>query len=138
MKSLDEIDKYKGKYKHGWDEVRKERHEKLIQQKLIPSSWQCSPRDEHSPPWEDVANKEWEDERMACYAAQISVMDEGIGRIMDTLRSTDMYDNTVIFFLSDNGGERCASELPLGSLMTLLLLNFLDSHCSIRTHVRMC
>ncbi len=106
MKSLDEIDKYKEKYKHGWDEVRKERHAKLIQQKLIPSSWQCSPRDENSPPWEDVAiNKEWEDARMACYAAQISIMDQGIGRIMDTLRSTDMYDNTVIFFLSDNGGE---------------------------------
>jgi arylsulfatase A-like enzyme len=41
---------------------------------------------------------------MATYAAQISVMDEGIGCIIDTLRRTDSFDNTVIFFLSDNGG----------------------------------
>lgn len=41
---------------------------------------------------------------MATYAAQITIMDEGIGRIIHTLHKTDSFDNTVIFFLSDNGG----------------------------------
>lgn len=89
---------------HGWDKVRKERHSKLIQQQIIPPTWKCSPRDEHSKPWEEIEEKEWEDARMATYAAQISIMDEGIGRILETLRKTEKYENTVIFFLSDNGG----------------------------------
>jgi arylsulfatase A-like enzyme len=42
--------------------------------------------------------------RMATYAAQITIVDEGVGRIIQTLHKTDSFDNTVIFFLSDNGG----------------------------------
>lgn len=41
---------------------------------------------------------------MATYAAQITIMDEGVGRIIDTLHKTGTYENSVIFFLSDNGG----------------------------------
>lgn len=85
--------------------MREERHSRLIKQGIIPPAWKCSPRDEHSPPWEEVPNKEWEDARMATYAAQVTIMDRGIGRILETLRKTEMYENTVIFFLSDNGGE---------------------------------
>jgi len=93
----------------GWDKVRERRHSKLIQQRLIPDTWQCSPRDEHSPSWDDVADKEWEDARMATYAAQITIMDRGVGRILESLRRNGLYENTVIFFFSDNGG--CAEYL---------------------------
>jgi arylsulfatase len=103
--SLDERDKYIDNYMHGWDKVREDRHARQIKQGIIPSTWQCSPRDEHSPPWESVASKEWEASRMACYAAQITIMDRGVGRILETLRRTEQFENTVIFFLSDNGGE---------------------------------
>lgn len=89
----------------GWEEVRRKRHERLVEEGILPPSWRCSPRDEHSPPWEGVFNKEWEDARMACYASQITIMDRGVGRIVKTLRDTGLYHNTVIFFLSDNGGE---------------------------------
>ena len=105
----DDIDKCRGKYMQGWDKIREERHAKLIEQGIIPSTWKCSPRDVHSPPWEEVENKAWEDARMSTYAAQVEIMDRGIGRILDTLKRTDTYDNTVIFFLSDNGG--CAEYL---------------------------
>ena len=81
-----EIDKHRGKYMKGWDDLRQKRHARLIQQKLIPSSWECSPRDVHCPVWEDKDDKtqQWEDARMATYAAQISIMDEGIGRIVES------------------------------------------------------
>lgn len=101
----DDCDKYIDIYMRGWERIRKDRHARLIQQGVIPSTWRCSPRDEHSPPWESVVDKEWEAARMACYAAQISIMDRGIGRVLEVLRRTDQYDNTVIFFMSDNGGE---------------------------------
>lgn len=88
----------------GWDKVRADRHAKLVGEGMIPSAWECSPRDENSPPWDEVPDKEWEDARMATYAAQITIMDQGIGRIVHSLRRNGLYDNTVIFFLSDNGG----------------------------------
>jgi len=120
---LDEIDKYEERYSCGWDEVRKQRHARLIEQKIIPSGWTCSPRDEFSPPWEDESvNRQWEAKRMAVYAAQVrrgtnvnksseqkSIMDKGIGRIIETLRETNQYEDTCIMFLSDNGG--CAEHL---------------------------
>jgi len=93
----------------GWDHTRKERHQRLIDQTLISPGWACSPRDEYSLPWDEVENKEWEDSRMAAYAAQVTIMDEGIGRVLATLHKTGSYSNTVIFFFSDNGG--CAEYL---------------------------
>ncbi|KAL3792321.1 hypothetical protein HJC23_006233 [Cyclotella cryptica] len=107
----EKIEKYKGKYMRGWDSLRRERHQRMIDQKLISPDWSCSPRDDYSPPWDEdhVPDQEWEDSRMATYAAQITVMDEGIGRIIKTLHTTGSYEDTVIFFLSDNGG--CAEYL---------------------------
>jgi arylsulfatase len=46
---------------------------------------------------------------MAVYAAQIDRMDQGIGRILRKLRELDIEDNTLVLFLSDNGG--CAELL---------------------------
>ncbi|CAI7989176.1 Arylsulfatase [Geodia barretti] len=43
------------------------------------------------------------------YAAQIDRMDQGVGRILEALRSGGVVDNTLIMFLSDNGG--CAEFL---------------------------
>jgi len=46
---------------------------------------------------------------MSVYAAQIDRMDQGIGRILDTLKKQNIEDNTLVMFLSDNGG--CAEFL---------------------------
>jgi arylsulfatase len=58
--SVEHIEKYSGTYMKGWDIIRKERHQRLIDQKLISPDWPCSPRDEHSPSWNEVLDKEWE------------------------------------------------------------------------------
>ena len=59
---VEQIEKYKGTYMKGWDLIRTERHQRLFDQKLINPDWPCSPRDEHSPPWNEVLDKEWEGE----------------------------------------------------------------------------
>jgi arylsulfatase A-like enzyme len=41
----------------------------------------------------------------AVYGAMVAAMDEGIGRVTDKLKELDLYDNTLIFFYSDNGGR---------------------------------
>jgi len=61
------------------------------------------------PPWEEQENKQRQVRRMEVYAAQIDRMDQGIGRILEALRQTGQWENTLLVFLADNGG--CAEEL---------------------------
>ena len=63
------------------------------------------PRDAAVPPWTEAAHKEWEAERMAVYAAQIDCLDQNIGRLLDTLKKIGREENTIVIFLSDNGGD---------------------------------
>lgn len=106
----EDIAKYEGLYRQGgWDALRTARHEELNGLGILEATWEITPRDEKSRPWESVADKDWEDLRMAIYAAQIDRMDQGIGRVIDTLKTQGVFDNTLILFLSDNGG--CAEFL---------------------------
>jgi arylsulfatase A-like enzyme len=106
----EDIEKYRGRYQSGgWDALRCARHEELKGLGILDHRWDISPRDAQSRPWSDVRDKEWEDLRMAVYAAQIDRLDQGIGRIITTLKEQGEYENTIIFFLSDNGG--CAEFL---------------------------
>ncbi len=103
------IDMFKGKYMMGWDELREQRYEKMLQMGLIDEKWPLSPRDESNQSWADAENKEWEDHRMAVYAAMMYSMDQGIGKVMETLEQKGELDNTLILFLSDNGA--CAEVI---------------------------
>jgi arylsulfatase len=76
---------------------------------LLDRRWSITPRDEDAPDWNDVGNKDWEAYRMAVFAAQVDCMDQNIGRILSYLKEANLEDNTLIFFLSDNGG--CAEFL---------------------------
>jgi arylsulfatase A-like enzyme len=105
----EEIEKYRGVYDEGWDELRRARHTGLKELGVLDDEWDLAPRDQDSIPWEEAENKEWEALRMAVYAAQIDRMDQGVGRIIDALESTDARENTLVIFLSDNGG--CAEFL---------------------------
>jgi arylsulfatase len=105
----EDIERYRGKFSDGWDALRTARHERLKASGVLDPRWPISARDEQAPPWSDVAEKDWEDARMAVYAAQVDRMDQGIGRVIETLRATGQLDNTLIMFLSDNGG--CAEFL---------------------------
>jgi len=99
----EDITKYQGRYMGGWDEVRTARHEELNSRGILDEIWPISPRDEDAHSWEDEREKEWEDLRMAVYAAQIEQMDRGIGRVLDALTSNAVEDDTIVMFLSDNG-----------------------------------
>src|SRR5690606_21818395 len=55
--------------------------------------------------WRDAPDKEWQVRRMQAYAAQVTRMDEGVGRIVKALRETGQLDDTLVVFLSDNGAS---------------------------------
>ncbi|EGF26479.1 arylsulfatase [Rhodopirellula baltica] len=101
------IAKYRGKYMDGWDKLREERYARQIQSGLIDASWSLEPRPEQIPAWESLSQEEKEryDDMMAIYAAMIEEVDKNIGKLVSALDSRGKLDNTLILFLSDNGGN---------------------------------
>ena len=105
----EDIARYSGRFDAGWDILRRQRLERMLEMGIIEARWQLTPRDPGQPEWAQAENKEWQTRRMEVYAAQIDRMDQGIGRIVQALAETGQLDDTLILFLSDNGG--CAEEL---------------------------
>jgi len=103
-----DIAKYKGRYAKGWDALRAERHKRMIKMGLVKSDWKITQRDSNELPWEEVKNKQWFQRRMEVYAAMVDCLDQGVGRIVSELKSKGDFENTLVFFLADNGG--CAEE----------------------------
>jgi arylsulfatase len=105
-----DIAKYKGKFDKGYRHYREQRFARLKKLGLIDPDWDMS---EQAGDWEKVQHKEWEIRCMEVYAAMIDNMDRGIGRIVDELKRQGAFDNTLIFFLQDNGG--CAEGMGRGA-----------------------
>lgn len=100
-----DIAKYKDRYHNGWDSLRQERHQRQIQMGIVDEKWGITKRDPRVPPWELASFHEWESRRMAVFAAQLDRMDQNIGKIVNKLEQMGIADNTLIFFLADNGGN---------------------------------
>lgn len=103
-----DIRKYRGRYSGGWDQLRKERHQRMIEMGIVKPEWKITDRDPKAPAWEDAKLPEWEQRRMEVYAAMVDSMDQNIGLIINKLKEMQYYDNTLILFCADNGG--CAEE----------------------------
>jgi arylsulfatase len=104
----EDIARYRGRYRVGWDALREERHTRQKRMQVVDPRWPITPRDPGVPAWDTIENKDDFDLRMSVYAAQIERLDRNIGRVLDTLRETGQEQNTLVMFLSDNGG--CAEE----------------------------
>ncbi|QDV27825.1 arylsulfatase [Aureliella helgolandensis] len=106
-----EVAKYRGRYgAKGWDQLRTERFTKQQQLGILPPHARLSPRDPDLPAWDTIPDDQrdlW-DLRMATYAAMVDNLDRSIGRLLAKLEETGKADNTVVFFLSDNGA--CADS----------------------------
>lgn len=108
----EDIARYESVYDKGWDALRAERLQRMIEMGIIDPKWKLTSRDPTVPPWQEAEQKSWEAHRMAVYAAQVENMDQGIGRIVAALEETGQLENTLLMFLSDNGG--CAEVLQPG------------------------
>lgn len=89
----------------GWDAIRTARHESLNGLGVLQRNWDISRRDADVPPWQQIGEQDWQASKMATYAAMVDRVDQSLGRLIATLKSTDQFDNTVILFMSDNGGS---------------------------------
>ncbi|MBT5875706.1 MAG: arylsulfatase [Candidatus Latescibacteria bacterium] len=105
----DDISRYDGRFKAGWDQLRIERLKRMVDSGIIHPDWLLTPRDATQTAWTQAENKPWQQRRMEVYAAQIDRMDQGIGRIIAAVEEAGRLDDTLILFLADNGG--CAEEI---------------------------
>lgn len=112
----DDIARWRGKYKAGWDKLREQRHAKQIELGIVDKEWPLSPRPGAVKAWESLSPEQQDhfDHIMAIYAAVVERMDRSVGRLVEALRQRGVLDNTLVFFLSDNGGN--AESGPEGRL----------------------
>ena len=113
LQAPDEITgKFIGRYKDGWQPHREARFRRQMEMGLFPDGTKLSPIHPKTPDWASVADKKEMDLRMALHAAMVHLVDEGVGRVVATLRERNALDNTLILFLSDNGAS--AESGPTG------------------------
>lgn len=125
----DSTDQFLSTYRRGWDVLRSERFARQKKLGLARDSWTLPPRSivplgdeektagyagQQNPAWNDLPADRREDlaRRMAIFAAMVSHVDKGVGRIVSYLEQTKQLDNTLILFLSDNGA--CYEWGPYG------------------------
>lgn len=103
----DVIAKYRGKYKIGWDKLREARHKKQIELGIVDAKWPLAPRPKDVPAWDSLSeeDKDRYDHLMAIYAAMIDCIDQSVGRMIAGLKERGVFENTLILFMSDNGGN---------------------------------
>jgi arylsulfatase len=121
----EDIAKFRGKYMEGWDTIRQKRYDKMIELGILDPKFTMSPPEgninrfrghpkgdeeirEKIPlyrPWESLTEEEKEDLdlEMSVFAAMVHRLDINVGRIIKYLKANDLYDNTLIMYLSDNG-----------------------------------
>jgi arylsulfatase len=108
----EELQKYSGRYRGGWDQLRKERFRRQVELGLFDESRvTLPPVQDGEAEWEALSDDEkaFQANKMVAHAAMVDRLDQGIGWILDALRETGQLENTLILFLSDNGSS---PELP--------------------------
>ena len=112
------IDKYRGRFDGGWDELAAERLARLRTLGLAGDSQAPQPRPDWVMAWDELSPEQQAARArdMEIYAGMIDYLDESIGRVLEHLRQSGNYDNTLIVFMSDNGPSRTSIQdyLALG------------------------
>ena len=122
----EDIERYRDEYLDGWDEMRERRFERQrqigihnttlskLEQDVGPpyhfpkALKKLGPGEINRPmPWNELTDvqRRFQATKMAIHAAMVDRMDREIGRLVDQLKAMDAYENTLIFFASDNGAS---------------------------------
>ncbi len=103
----DAIDSFRGKYRDGWDALRKKRHARQVELGIVDKGWEPTPRPPAIRDWSVLAAEDQDrfDRIMATYAACVSRMDRAVGDLVQGLERRGVLENTLILFMSDNGGN---------------------------------
>lgn len=124
----EDIDHYRTRYLEGWDKIRRQRFERLRAEGIIDCDlskpepqtipkWNLPEKDlherigpgeaGHAVPWTDLSDEQrrFQATKMAIHAAMVHRMDRDIGRVLDQIKAMNAHEDTLVFFLSDNGAS---------------------------------
>jgi len=115
---VESIAKYQGAYDDGYDALHAQRLKRLQDMGLVATDIEPFPRSLTEQAWEDLSpqSQAAESRKMEIYAAMIDDLDHYVGKVIEYLKRQGEYDNTVIFFMSDNGAEGHLHKHGLGPL----------------------
>lgn len=158
----EDIDKYMDRYSEGWDVMREKRWQRLRDMGIVncdlserepdvpaphylakKEEWdaQFGPGEvEYAVAWDSLTDeqKRFQATKMAIHAAMVDRTDREIGRLLDRLENMNVFEDTLVMFLSDNGasaeimirGQGHDPDAPPGSEKTHLCLGPGWSNCS--------
>jgi len=122
----EDIARYREKYRKDWEAVRRQRWQRQQDAGIVDGALSQVERDIGPPyhfpehlkklgsgevnrplPWKDLTEeqREFQAAKMAVHAAMVDRIDQELGRVLEQLRAMNVYDSTLIFFLSDNGAS---------------------------------
>lgn len=122
----EDIERVGDRYKVGWDVIRSQRWERLQKMGLVKGALSAVEYDQGPPydfserlgvlgenevtlpvPWESFSEEqqEFQQVKMKIHAAMVERIDIEVGRIIKQLKAMNAFEDTVIFFLSDNGAS---------------------------------
>lgn len=112
-----DIARFRGTYKAGWDKLRLARHAKQQALGIVDPAWTIAERPNGVAAWDSLSADEQDrfDHLMAVYAAVMWRLDRAVGDLVAGLKQRGVLDNTVILFMSDNGGN--AEAGPKGRMV---------------------
>jgi arylsulfatase A-like enzyme len=116
--------KYKGKFDHGWDELREEILARQKKLGVVPEDAELTPRHEEIPAWEDTP-KEMKPilaRQMEIYAGFMEHTDHHIGRLIDAVEDLEVLDDTLVYYIVGDNGASGEGTLN-GSFNEMLMLN---------------
>jgi arylsulfatase len=109
----EDIEKYRDTYGVGWQAIREARHRRQLERGLLDGDTApLSTRFNEKKSWESNRTRRWDARAMACHAAMIDRIDQGMGRILAKLKELGLFENTLILLLSDNGASREEPSRP--------------------------
>jgi arylsulfatase len=100
-------DRYQGQFDDGWDAYRERVFARQKELGIMPADAELSRHDPDVPAWDSLSPdaRRLAARMMEVYAGFLSHTDHHIGRLLDFLKETGQFDNTLIMLVSDNGAS---------------------------------
>lgn len=102
------IERYRGKFDQGWDQLREEIFARQKARGVIPANTQLTARMPDLPAWDTLSpdQKRVASRLMEVYAGFLAHTDAQVGRLVDALKASGQFDNTMFFYIvGDNGAS---------------------------------
>ncbi len=108
------IDRYKGQFSAGWDALRESIFARQKKRGVIPGNTLLTARPEELPAWEslDADERRVAERLMETFAGFLAHTDAQVGRLVDQLKASGEFDNTLFVYIVGDNGSSGEGGLP--------------------------